>query len=53
MVIGRNYLVDVVGSSETLKGKHNFGITFNFDKQDVIDFTSNMTMCRNSEVQNP
>ena len=32
------YLIDAVGSSEILKGKQNLGVTFNFDKQDVIDF---------------
>ena len=39
-------------SSEILKGKPNLGVTFNFDKQDVIDFTkfSKMTMCRASEA---
>ena len=33
------YVVDAVGSSEILKGKPNLGVTFNFDKQDIIDFT--------------
>ena len=27
------------GLSGILKGKQNLGVTFNFDKQDVIDFT--------------
>ena len=46
------YLVDAVGSSGILKGKQKLGVTFNFDKQDVIDFTkfSKMTMCRASEA---
>ena len=45
-------LLDAVGSSGILKGKQNLGVTFNFDKQDVIDFTkfSKMTMCRASEA---
>ena len=45
-------LVDAVRLSEILKGKQNLGVTFNFDKQDVIDFTkfSKMTMCRASEA---
>ena len=44
--------IDAVGLSEILKGKQNLGVTFNFDKQDVIDFTkfSKMTMCRASEA---
>ena len=47
-----DYLLVSVGSSEILKGKQNLGVTFNFDKQDVIDFTkfSKMTMCRASEA---
>ena len=46
------YLLDAVGSSGILKGKQNLGVTFNFDKQDVIDFTkfSKMTMCRALEA---
>ena len=46
------YLIDAVGLSEILKGKQNLGVTFNFDKQDIIDFTkfSKMTMCRASEA---
>ena len=45
-------LLDAVGLSGILKGKQNLGVTFNFDKQDVIDFTkfSKMTMCRASEA---
>ena len=41
-----------VGSSGILKAKQKLGVTFNFDKQDVIDFTkfSKMTMCRASEA---
>ena len=44
--------VDTVRSSEILKGKQNLSVTFNFDKQDVIDFTkySKVTMCRASEA---
>ena len=46
------YLLDAVGSSGILKGKQKLGVTFNFDKEDVIDFTkfSKMTMCRASEA---
>ena len=46
------YVVDAVGSSGILKAKQKLGVTFNFDKQDVIDFTkfSEMTMCRASEA---
>ena len=46
------YLIVAVGSSGTLKAKQKLGVTFNFDKQDVIDFTkfSKMTMCRASEA---
>ena len=41
-----------VGSSGILKAKQKLGVTFNFDKQDFIDFTkfSKMTMCRASEA---
>ena len=44
--------VVAVGSSGILKAKQKLGVTFNFDKQDVIDFTkfSKMTMCRASEA---
>ena len=42
-----HYLVDAATSSGILKVKQKLGVTFNFDKQDVIDFTkfSKMTMC--------
>ena len=33
------YLLDAVGLSGISKGKQKLGVTFNFDKQDVIDFT--------------
>ena len=33
------YLVDAVGLSGILKANQKLGVTFNFDKQDVIDFT--------------
>ena len=55
-VNGRNKLevarIVAVGSSGILKAKQKLGVTFNFDKQDVIDFTkfSKMTMCRASEA---
>ena len=39
VIFDLNYVLDAVGSSEILKGKQNLGITFNFDKQEVIDFT--------------
>ena len=44
--------VVAVGSSGILKAKQKLGVTFNFAKQDVIDFTkfSKMTMCRASEA---
>ena len=50
--ITRTYILDAVGSSGILKAKQKLGVTFNFDKQDVIDFTkySKMTMCRASEA---
>jgi len=46
------YLLDVVGSSRILKAKQKLVVTFNFDKQEVIDLTkfSKMTMCRASEA---
>ena len=46
------YLLVAVGSPGILKAKQKLGVTFNFDKQDVIDFTkfSKMTMWRASEV---
>ena len=44
--------LDAVTSSGILKAKQKLGLTFNFDKQDVIDLTkiSKMTMCRASEA---
>ena len=41
-----------VGSSGILKAKQKPGINFNFNKQEVIDFSkfSKMTMCRASEA---
>ena len=44
--------LDAVGSLGILKGKQNLGVTSNFNKQDVIDFTkfSKMIMCRASEA---
>ena len=33
------YIVDAVGLSGILKGKQKLGVTFNSDKQEVIDFT--------------
>ena len=46
------YVLDAVGLSGISKGKQKLGVTFNFDKQDVIDFTkfSKMIMCRASEA---
>ena len=46
------YIVDAVTSSAILKAKQKVGVTFNFDKQDVIDLTkfSKITMCRASEA---
>ena len=46
------FLLVAVGLSGILKAKQKLGVTFNFDKQDVIDFTefSKMTMCRASEA---
>ena len=46
------YVLVAVGSSGIFIGKQKLGVTFNFDKQDFIDFTkiSKMTMCRASEV---
>ena len=46
------YVIDSVGSSGISKGKQKLVVTFNFNKQDVIDFTkfSKMTMCRASEA---
>ena len=44
--------IDAVTLSGILKVKQKLGVTFNFDKQDVIDLTkfSKMTMCRASEA---
>ena len=41
-----------VGSSGILKAKQKLGVTFNFNKQDIIDFKkfSKMIMCRASEA---
>ena len=46
------YRLDAVTSSGILKAKQKLGVTFNFDKQDVIDFMkfSKMAMCRASEA---
>jgi hypothetical protein len=46
------YILVAVGSSGILKAKQKLGVTFNFDKQDVIDFTrfSKLKMCRASEA---
>ena len=46
------YIVDAVTSSGILKAKQKLGVTFNFDKQDIIDLTkiSKMTMRRASEA---
>ena len=45
-------VIVAVGSSGILKANQKLGVTFNFDKQDVIDFMkfSKMTMCRDSEA---
>ena len=46
------YIEVAVRSSGILKAKQKLGATFNFDRQDIIDFTkfSKMTMCRASEA---
>ena len=46
------YLVVVGSSGILLKAKQKLGVTFNFDKQDVIEFMkfSKMTLCRASEA---
>ena len=46
------WTIVAVTSSGILKAKQKLGVTFNFDKQDVIDLTkfSKMTMCRASEA---
>ena len=45
-------ILDAVRSSGILKEKQKLGVTFNFDKQDIIDLMkfSKMTMCRASEA---
>jgi hypothetical protein len=45
-------ILDAVRSSGILKAKQKLGVTFNFDKQDVIDLTkfSKMTKSRASEA---
>ena len=50
-IVGPYILVEVT-SSGILKAKQKLGVTFNFDKQDVIDVTkfSKLTMCRASEA---
>ena len=42
------FTLEVVRLSGIAFGKQKLGVTFNFDKQGVIDFTkfSKMTMCR-------
>ena len=52
LLLRYRYKIDAVGSSGISKGKQKLGVTFNFDKQDVIDYTkfSKMTMCRASEA---
>ena len=51
-IILGHYVLDAVTSSGILKAKQKLGVTFNFDKQDLIDLTkiSKMTMCRASEA---
>ena len=51
-VNNHKYLLDAITSSGILKAKQKLGVTFNFNKQDVIDLTkiSKMTMCRASEA---
>ena len=48
-----SHLLVAVGSTGILKAKQKVGVTFNFGKQDIIDFTkfSKMTMCRASLPQ--
>ena len=45
-------IIDAVTSSGILKATQKLGVTFNLNKQDVIDLTkfSKMTMCRASEA---
>ena len=51
-IVSTPYLVVAVTLSGILRAKQKVGVTFNFDKQDVIDFTkfSKMTMYRASEA---
>jgi hypothetical protein len=46
------YILDAVTLSGILKANQKLGVTFNFDKQDIVDLTkfSKMTMCRASEA---
>ena len=46
------YILVAVGLLGILKANQKLGVTFNFDKQDVIDFTkfSKMITCRASEA---
>ena len=46
------YILVAVTLSGILKAKQKLGVTFNFVKQDIIDFTkiSKMAMCRISEA---
>ena len=46
------YVVLAVGSSGILKAKQKLGVTFNFDKEDFIDFTkfSKMTMTKSMNL---
>ena len=46
-----SWVLVAVGSSGILKGKQKLGVTFNSDKQDIIDFKifSKLKMCRASE----
>ena len=52
VAVGPFWSLVAVGLSGILKAKQKLGATFNFDKQDVIDFTkfSKMTMYRASEA---
>ena len=52
MIDTTEYILVAVGSSGILKLKQKQGVTFNFNKQDVIDFMrfSKMTICRTSEA---
>ena len=46
------YILDAVTSSGILKAKQKLGVTFNFNKQDVIDLTkiSKISMCKALEA---